>query len=534
MNQAQQFLNNMHQTRPELNRLHEIMQVIEAQLAPVTADTPVSVIYRLSDLIETANALQKKLMEQHFSNPSISNYHGVSIQSQFPRQDFSRRNSETPNGGWVMRQPGNRPTLVMPIPKETAFYHHQYVPGYTYDHLLIDLGDKEKNTLFMDFHFKLVKIYASNDLILIFEKKLENKISSEDLSSKLRSAVLSFGEQHYNKRVKLRMVDFFDTYINNIQEFKDWISAWWKATPPNVVTAPSEMIDTSDTIGTTIKNFLAQTPEPVTMTGLLFWINHSKKITLESKHSHVRVPRFKLSVDNSVDGCSLLSANFLPGPDMTLAEAAQEFEQTIYYSHNLTTPEGNETADGKRIVYLKKQFEDFGDQPGGRVTDPRQYFEWLIKMNSAKKLVELGQTVKKLAESNQSVKDTHPQTKEQKVVDPITLKTLFEFAMSHKEAGHPEIFSVPNFRISGQLDSGKITFTLTPVKGKGIFATTVSKRLLDWLYDNKFLTVGGKLKVRAGETKVYLNRKTNADGSRVEEIPLTDPSYYYTWTKNSG
>lgn len=531
MNQAMQFLNNMHQTRPQLNHLHEILQVIEAQLLPVTADTPVSIIYRLSDLIETANALQKKLMEQHFSNPSISNNHAASIQSQFPQRDFSRRDTETSSGGWIMRQPGNRPTLVMPFPKQSAFYHHQYVPGYTYDHLLIDLGDKEKNTMFMDFQFKLIKVYPSNDLILFFEKKLENKISSEDLSFKIRTAVLSFGEQYYNARVRLKMMDGVDTYIANIQEFKN---AWWNAALSNIVTAPSEMIDTSDTIGTTIKNFLAQTPEPVTMIGLLFWINHNKKITLESRFSHVRVPRFKLSVDNSVEGRSLLSANFLPGPDMTLAEAAQEFEQTIYYSHNLTTPEGDETADGKRIVYLKKQFEDYSDQPGGRVTDPRQYFEWLIKMNTAKKLAELGQTVKKLAEVNQPTKDTNPQANEEKVVNPITLKTFFEFVMSQKEAGHAEIFSVPNFQISGQLDSGKITFTLIPAKGKGIFASTVAKRLFDWLYDNKFLTVGGKLKVRAGETKVYLNRKTNADGSRVEEIPLTDPSYYYTWAKNSG
>lgn len=524
MNQAMQFLNNMHQTRPQLNHLHEILQVIEAQLVPVTADTPVSVIYRLSDLIETANALQKKLMEQHFSNPSIPNNHGASIQSQFPQRDFSRRDTETSSGGWIMRQPGNRPTLVMPIPKQSAFYHHQYVPGYTYDHLLIDLGDKEKNTMFMDFHFKLVKIYPSNDLILIFERKLENKISSEDLSSKLRTAVLSFGEQHYNKRVKLRMVDFFDTYINNIQEFKDWISAWWNANPPNFVTAPSEMIDTSDTIGTTIKNLLSRAGEPVTLTGLLFWINYSKKNMLESTHSHVRVPRFKLSVDNSVDGRSLLSANLIPGPDMTLAEAAREFEQTIYYNHSLMTWQGYETADGKRIVYLKKQFEDYGDQPGERLTDPRQYFEWLIQMNTAKKLAEV----------NQPTKGANQHANEEKMIDPISLKTLFEFVVTQKESGHAEIFTVPNFRISGQLDSGKITFTLTPAKGKGIFASTVSKRLIDWLDENKFLTVGGKLKVRAGETKVYLNRKTNADGSRVEEIPLTDPSYYYTWAKNSG
>lgn len=503
MNQAMQFLNNMHQTRPQLNHLHEILQVIEAQLVPVTADTPVSVIYRLSDLIETANALQKKLMEQHFSNPSIPN-NGMPFQFQFPQRDFSRRSPETPMGGWVMRHPGDRPTFVTPNVESDTLRGFADMCMYTYDKLFIDLGDKEKHTKFYDLNFGFVHVSGTNDYLLV-TKKSENKISSEELSNRIRTAISSSNiVNYYNLPVNLRLLNGNDIHITDISRFKDFLDCLFSTAHRSETQTQSQPL-----------------PERLTILQLLNSLKAGNTL-LTDEYLCKEIPNFKLTAEMVYGNNILLTATIVDDNVQNISYTNETLERALYTA-GLWVSTDSKSKLSESTVMLRKHYGDNSVENSIPVTDYRQFYKWLIELNSVKHSSAAPDTsfMEKVAEPTADKK-------------PVTLKQLFSFINKVRKSRTSDGIKVPNFKILGVVNQGKAILHIVPEKGAYIDLINICNRFQTYMTSNRLLTTNGNLLSRVKSLDVYLVKPgtTSEDQSNVKM--LTDPEDFFGWVKSQG
>lgn len=529
MSQAQQFFNNMTNTRLMLNRLQAILAGVESSLIPITEETPMSVISQLSQLIATASTMQRKLISEYqltnseevFQNSISRLQHPLVSPYKYPEPAVFRHNRE-----FVMR-PGGGPTEVSSV-------------GYTYRQLVLDLTKPGKMDLMIQDCVLKTRV-AGNDtgICLAFVESLNKTTNLERLAYKVRTEVSSFSGDHSEDQVMVVTRTGVRIPVRSMEDFIHWLTDWsdinqlihrekedGKTDTPSGVKlsphftgsnfAPSEMVQTSEEIGTMI---IGKAPKPLTIRELLLNLGNANKAIMD-KFANVQVPNFKITAEPFFRGSViLLSASVIDDKKRNFVFSNEVLEQGLH-SAGLWFPLNNDSQLGKAQVMLRRHHGDNSPENSIPVTDYRQFYEWLIELNSANmlnKLVDSMSVDDKKATETETAKKT------------VTLKELFNFTNQVRKTDQSENLKVPNFKIVGTLRNGDVTLHYVRDTGVDINAINVCNRLLTWLSTNKFLTPKGNLSAAPGRLQVHMSISGSA-----RDIPLTDPADFFAWIKNQG